>query len=50
MIKKTHGNYHTLGPFPLTQIVACLGRDSDRDPDKRDYLYFYVWGQKSRDY
>ena len=29
---------------------AYLGRDSDRDPNKRDYFYFYVWGQKSRDY
>ena len=29
---------------------AYLGRDSDHDPNKRDYFYFYVWGQKSRDY
>ena len=29
---------------------AYLGRDSERDPNKRDYFYFYVWGQKSRDY
>ena len=29
---------------------AYLGRDSERDPNKRDYFYFHVWGQKSRDY
>ena len=29
---------------------AYLSRDSERDPNKRDYFYFHVWGQKSRDY
>ena len=39
------------GPFPTdSNSRAYLGRDSDRDPNKRDYFYFYVWEQKSRDY
>ena len=37
-------------PVPIdSNSRAYLGRDSERDPNKRDYFYFYVW-QKSRDY
>ena len=54
-----HGMYNmeltnikfTLGPVPTdSNSRAYLGRDSERDPNKRAYFYFYVWGQKSRDY
>ena len=38
-------------PIPTdSNSRAYLGRDSERDPNKRDYFYIYVWGQKSRDY